>query len=578
MAKITFFSLGNGGGGGGVDSVTAVSPITSTGGTNPVISSLMNTQRLIGRSSSGSGVMEQIEIGDGLDLVGGVLSNTATPTPLGYYGGWQDNQTQSANANNVGVAMIFREVDLENGVSVVSNGTNLTRITFAHTGVYNLQFSSQFQNIDNAQHDVSIWLRKNEVDVDGSSGFVSVPVRINPSNVGHTIVSWNYLLEVVGGDYYELIWSTTNYQNVTMEYYSAGNPPPATASVILTVTQQSGIMAGTGITALNGLTDDVQTFATGTTGTDFNISSSGSTHTFNIPSASNLARGLVSIIAQTFAGIKTFLSAPIFDSLTASRILATDGSKAVQSLDTATYPDLTELSYIKGTTSAIQTQLNSKQATITGGATTIVSSDLTASRVLVSDTNGKVATNNVTTTELGYLTGVTSAIQTQLNSKQASLPYTPVYVYAKNSTTYSSSGTGSQILTSLTIPANTFVAGDVLRITGRFKKVGTNSTSASTIYINNAVSLSGGKVVRSNPFAATTLANGQQGSVVIINATNLSQIPFTVSSATDIQLSTGAWVDSTAIDWTTTQYILFSCAPNNAGDVVSLIYYQIEKL
>jgi hypothetical protein len=385
-------------------------------------------------------------------------------------------------------------------------------------------------------------------------------------------------LEVVGGDYYELIWSTTNYQNVTMEYYSAGNPPPATASVILTVTQQSGIMAGTGITALNGLTDDVQTFATGTTGTDFNISSSGSTHTFNIPSASNLARGLVSIIAQTFAGIKTFLSAPIFDSLTASRILATDGSKAVQSLDTATYPDLTELSYIKGTTSAIQTQLNSKQATITGGATTIVSSDLTASRVLVSDTNGKVATNNVTTTELGYLTGVTSAIQTQLNSKQASLPYTPVYVYAKNSTTYSSSGTGSQILTSLTIPANTFVAGDVLRITGRFKKVGTNSTSASTIYINNAVSLSGGKVVRSNPFAATTLANGQQGSVVIINATNLSQIPFTVSSATDIQLSTGAWVDSTAIDWTTTQYILFSCAPNNAGDVVSLIYYQIEKL
>jgi hypothetical protein len=80
-----------------------------------------------------------------------------------------------------------------------------------------------------------------------------------------------------------------------------------------------------------------------------------------------LARGLVSILAQTFAGIKTFLSAPIFDSLTASRILATDSSKAVQSLNTATYPDLTELSYVKGVTSAIQTQINSKQATLVNG-------------------------------------------------------------------------------------------------------------------------------------------------------------------------------------------------------------------
>jgi hypothetical protein len=194
-------------------------------------------------------------------------------------------------------------------------------------------------------------------------------------------------------------------------------PRPAIKSTILTITQQSGIMAGSGITALNGLTADVQTFDTGTSGTDFNISSSGSTHTFNIPTASNLARGLVSILAQTFAGIKTFLSAPIFDSLTASRILATDSSKAVQSLNTATYPDLTELSYVKGVTSAIQTQINSKQATITGGATTIVSSNLTASRGLVSDSSGKVAVSTATSTEMGYLSGVTSAIQTQLNSK-----------------------------------------------------------------------------------------------------------------------------------------------------------------
>lgn len=60
------------------------------------------------------------------------------------------------------------------------------------------------------------------------------------------------------------------------------------------------------------------------------------------------------------------------------------------------------------------------QTTITGGATTIASSNLTASRALISDANGKVAVSAVTSTELGYLDGVTSAIQTQLNGKAAS--------------------------------------------------------------------------------------------------------------------------------------------------------------
>jgi hypothetical protein len=50
---------------------------------------------------------------------------------------------------------------------------------------------------------------------------------------------------------------------------------------------------GGGITTLNTLTALTQTFATGTSGTDFNISSATSTHTFNIPSASATNRGLL---------------------------------------------------------------------------------------------------------------------------------------------------------------------------------------------------------------------------------------------------------------------------------------------
>jgi hypothetical protein len=77
----------------------------------------------------------------------------------------------------------------------------------------------------------------------------------------------------------------------------------------------------------------------------------------------------------------------------------------------------TELNYVDGVTSSIQAQLDSKQIAITGAATTIVSNDLTPNMALVSDANGKVAASDITSTELGYLDGVTSSIQTQLDSK-----------------------------------------------------------------------------------------------------------------------------------------------------------------
>lgn len=62
----------------------------------------------------------------------------------------------------------------------------------------------------------------------------------------------------------------------------------------------------TAVTTLNTLTAATQTFAVGTSGADFNISSSVSTHTFNIPDASITARGLVTTGAQSFEGVKTF--------------------------------------------------------------------------------------------------------------------------------------------------------------------------------------------------------------------------------------------------------------------------------
>lgn len=63
-------------------------------------------------------------------------------------------------------------------------------------------------------------------------------------------------------------------------------------------------------------------------------------------------------------------------------------------------------------------KLDTKQDKITGAATTITEDNLTASRALISNSSGKVAVSAVTSTELGYLDGVTSNVQTQLNGKQ----------------------------------------------------------------------------------------------------------------------------------------------------------------
>jgi hypothetical protein len=60
-----------------VTSVGATSPITSSGGNTPTISTSMATNKLIGRSTAGVGVMEEITVGTGLSLSGGTLNATA---------------------------------------------------------------------------------------------------------------------------------------------------------------------------------------------------------------------------------------------------------------------------------------------------------------------------------------------------------------------------------------------------------------------------------------------------------------------------------------------------------------------
>lgn len=144
---------------------------------------------------------------------------------------------------------------------------------------------------------------------------------------------------------------------------------------------------------------------------------------------------------------------------TASSVVVTDSNKKLTTLPAVS---TTELGYLDGVTSSIQTQLDSKLNdtgdTITGDlvfggtAKPQLNSSETASVVVVTDGSKKLTTlSTVSTTELGYLDGVTSALQTQLDAKQARSTLTTkgdLYVATASSTvTRIGVGVDGQVLT-----------------------------------------------------------------------------------------------------------------------------------
>lgn len=166
--------------------------------------------------------------------------------------------------------------------------------------------------------------------------------------------------------------------------------------------------------------------------------------------------------ARARASITGGASTIVTSNLAVSMALVSDASGKVAAHGTVSS---TELGYLDGATSNLQTQVNAKEntisvgttsqywrgdktwqtlntsavaegtnlyytdararASITGGASTIVTSNLAASMALISDASGKVAAHGtVSSTELGYLDGITSSIQTQLNNKATKAGYT----------------------------------------------------------------------------------------------------------------------------------------------------------
>jgi len=195
-----------------------------------------------------------------------------------------------------------------------------------------------------------------------------------------------------------------------------------------------------GTIAKGNLTESTSSVLTIGNGTNAVI---GTGTTIQVKQASALQDGFISSSDYTsFSSKEPALTKGSLTESTSGVLTITNGTSAVIGSGTTIQVKQASASQNGYLSSANWSTFNNKQDTIQGGATSIVSSDLTASRALASDAGGKVTISATTSTELGYVSGVTSAIQTQLNAKQGSLTLT----------TTGSSGAATLVGSTLNIP------------------------------------------------------------------------------------------------------------------------------
>lgn len=162
-----------------------------------------------------------------------LLMPTAIQSAAVYYpyGSFQDSTSQTASSTTTAYAMTFNTTDYSEGISI----TNSSRMKVDYSGLYNLQFSAQFNSTDTSIHNVSVWFRKNGVDLPASNSDFSIP-NSHGGVDGRLIAALNYFIALQKNDYIEIMWSTDSTAVSIINIASRSSPTrPSTPSVIATM-------------------------------------------------------------------------------------------------------------------------------------------------------------------------------------------------------------------------------------------------------------------------------------------------------------------------------------------------------
>jgi len=174
-----------------------------------------------------------------LNVPDGTTFSIASTTITGYGVYILDQLTGTA-----GGAGTYKTSTSGNLTSRAMTARHTSRIKTLIAGTYNFQWSGQFSNLDNATQDSYVWIRKNSVDIAGSTGRIGMLQRKSAGIPNTSVVGWNYYINLNANEYIELFSLVTN-ANLTIAAYPAvtGTPTayPSTASVIATMGFVSGL-------------------------------------------------------------------------------------------------------------------------------------------------------------------------------------------------------------------------------------------------------------------------------------------------------------------------------------------------
>jgi hypothetical protein len=147
------------------------------------------------------------------------------------------NADQYATNDNVPTLVAWDAVESISGFTLDPGGYAIAD----QDGVYKIDYSLQFANTDNAQHDVFVWLQVNGDLVVGSSSRFTIPVRKSAGVFGFAVAYSSIEFEIVKDDEIRLWWATEKAATsggtlgVFMEYLAAQTlpyPRPSNPSAI----------------------------------------------------------------------------------------------------------------------------------------------------------------------------------------------------------------------------------------------------------------------------------------------------------------------------------------------------------
>ena len=146
-----------------------------------------------------------------------------------HYGSFYDATIQT-NVNVSGINTIkINSTDISSGISIASG----TRLLFANSGIYNIQFSAQIEKTDGGNDAIEIWLTKNGSGVSDSN--TAITLHQQDAKV---VAAWNFLVSANTNDYYELKWYSIDPDMRILAQSGLTNPTrPNIPSIILTAVQ-----------------------------------------------------------------------------------------------------------------------------------------------------------------------------------------------------------------------------------------------------------------------------------------------------------------------------------------------------